>query len=32
MAKGNKLHDKRQDEHEKDWKREAQRAMKERQH
>jgi SsrA-binding protein len=32
LAKGKKLHDKRQDEHEKDWKREAQRAMKERQH
>jgi len=32
LAKGQKLHDKRQDEHEKDWKREAQRAMKERQH
>jgi SsrA-binding protein len=31
LAKGKKLHDKRQDEHEKDWKREAQRAMKERQ-
>ena len=32
LAKGKKLHDKRQDEHEKDWKREAQRAMKVRQH
>jgi len=32
LAKGKKLHDKRQDEQEKDWKREAQRAMKERQH
>jgi len=32
LAKGKKMHDKRQDEHEKDWKREAQRAMKERQH
>ena len=32
LAKGTKLHDKRQDEHEKDWKREAQRAMKVRQH
>ena len=31
LAKGKKMHDKRQDEHEKDWKREAQRAMKERQ-
>ena len=31
LAKGKKLHDKRQDEHEKEWKREAQRAMKERQ-
>ena len=31
LAKGKKRHDKRQDEHEKDWKREAQRAMKERQ-
>ena len=31
LAKGKKQHDKRQDEHEKDWKREAQRAMKERQ-
>ena len=32
LAKGKKLHDKRQDEHEKDWRREAQRAMKVRQH
>ena len=32
LAKGKKLQDKRQDEHEKDWKREAQRAMKVRQH
>ena len=32
LAKGKKLHDKRQDEHEKDWKREAQRAMKVRQY
>jgi SsrA-binding protein len=31
LAKGKKMHDKRQDEHEKDWKREAQRAMNERQ-
>ena len=31
LAKGKKMHDKRQDEHEKDWKREPQRAMKERQ-
>lgn len=32
LAKGKKQYDKRQDEQEKDWKREAERSMKERQH
>ena len=32
LAKGKKQYDKRQDEQEKDWKREAERGMKERQH